>query len=336
MLRIVYRTSIALNALNALCVWVAVALVAAVTAAMPASANDPSNALVDHDRWIPSIGFAMGFTTQQQEGSASTEIQQGFFGWAPYADRPPTEGDTGLNLLHVGGTFELQTPRLAPAEWSPRLFIGGEVLNVSSSRRSLAREGDPKTELIEPSGGGSFVDLAILGQGSTTESDAENVQYGAGIGFAFPAQIGEWRISIKPSAQYLHQEFHFTGLISDANRVDKLIGFPPTRVVLLTGDDSLDVHAVGPGLEIEIEAAQVRSIAASVFISGGAYNVLSDRNVRFQSVTTATGDPNDTRRFRGTWTAEIDPWIYRASVGMRIKWLGINPGWLGGAFSGSE
>jgi hypothetical protein len=333
MLRIVYRTSILLNAL---CVWVAAVVVVVVTAAMPASANDQSNALIDHDRWIPSIGFTLGFTTQQQEGSTFTEIQQGFFGWAPYDDRPPAQGDTGLNLLNVGGTFELQTPRLLPTKWSPRLFIGGEVVNVSSSRRSLAREGDPKTELIEPSGGGSFVDLAILGQGSTTESDAETAQFGAGIGLAFPVQIGEWRVSIKPSAQYLNQEFNFTGLISDADREDKLIGFPPTRVVLLTGGESLDVHAVGPGLEIEIEATQIRSIAASIFISGGAYNVLSNRNVRFQSITNATGNPNDTRRFRGTWTAEIDPWIYRASVGMRIKWLGINPGWLGGAFSRSE
>jgi len=176
----------------------------------------------------------------------------------------------------------------------------------------------------------TFVDLAVLGQGSTTESDADTAQYGAGIGLAFPVQIGEWRVSIKPSAQYLNQKFHFTGLISDANRPDKLTGHPPTRIVLITGKDTLEVHAVGPSLEIEVEAVQVSSFAASVFVSGGAYNVLSDRDVRFQSITNATGDPDDTGRFRGTWTAEIDPWIYRGTVGMRIKWLGVSPGWFGG------
>jgi len=330
MLRTVCQTSILLNAL---CVLVA--------AATPASANDPANALIDHDRWIPSIGFAIGFTTQQQDGTVFTEheVQCGFFclEWVPYEDRPFNEGDTAINLLHVGGTYELQTPRLLPMKWSPRLFIGGEVLNVSAAKKSLTREGDPKTSLIEPRGEGeSFVDLAILGQGSTLLSDSETVQYGAIIGLAFPIQIGEWRVSIKPSARYLNQEFTFTGLISDANRVDKLVGFPPTRVVLLTGSDSIDVHAVGPGLEIEVEAAQVEDFGISVFISGSAYNVLSDRHVRFQSITNATGDPKATRRFRGTWTAEINPWIYRARVGMRFKWLGASPGWLGGAFSRSE
>ncbi len=326
MFRIAYRTSVLLYVL---CLLVA----------MPASANDPTNALADHDRWIPSIGFAFGFTHQKQEGSVFTEIEQGIFGaFAPYSGRPFAEGDTGVNLLHVGGTYELQTPRLFPTKWSPRLFFGGEILNVSAAKRSLAREDDPKTKLIYPNNNpeGQFVDLAILGQGSTTRSDAETVQYQAGIGLAFPLQVGEWRISLKPSVQYLNQEFLFTGLISDANRTDKLIGTPPTRVVLLTGSDSLDVHAVGPGFEIEVEAAQVKSFAASVFLSGGAYRVLSDRSVRFQTTADATGDPNDTTAFRGTWTAEIDPWIYRASIGVRFKWLGMPSGWLGGAFSRTE
>jgi hypothetical protein len=274
----------------------------------------------DRDQWTPSIGLTLGFTTQRQNGTVSSE-QLGVSG--PF--RPSDADKKFLNSLHVGGTFELKTPRVAPFRWSPRLFIEGEVHNVSSQRRSIAKEGDAFTPLDEPSG--SVPEDAILGQGSTTTADADNIQYGASLGFSFPLEVADWQISIKPSARYIKQKFYYNGIISDAARNGVLPGPAPSNVVALFGDDSLDVHAVGPGLEIEIEAARVKSLGASVFISGGAYRVLSGRNVSFSTTGRDSEDLND---YRGNWAADINPWIYRANVGMRIKWLGFAPGWLGG------
>jgi len=158
-----------------------------------------------------------------------------------------------------------------------------------------------------------------------TTSDADTVLYGASVGVSIPFEIGDWRISIKPSARYLKQKINFTGIVLDAER-EVFPGLPPTITVQLYGDDSLDVHAVGPGLEIEVDAARVGSLSASVFISGGAYNVLSDRSVSFSNTVQ---DNQGEGVYRGFWTAKIDPWIYRANAGFRVKWLGFSSGWLG-------
>jgi hypothetical protein len=315
MSRIVYRISIVLHAL-----WL--------LAAGPAAAADsPGNTRDDFDRWIPSIGLTMGFTTQDHKGSVDSAEEIAAFGGifdVPIGERGFADGQQHLNALLIGGTVELQTPQLLARKWSPRLFIGGEILNVSSQRRQIAREGDPSNIDEEPDSP-TFPDEIILGQGSATRSDADNIMFGANFGVSIPFEVGDWRISVKPQARYLKQEIDFTGVVLDADR----LGFPgsdPTRKVEIYGKNTLDVHALGPGLEIEIDAARVGSISASVFVSGGGYRVLSDRKVSFSTTTTSN---LGTGAFRGDWTAEIDQWIYRANAGFRVRWLGLSSGWLG-------
>jgi hypothetical protein len=315
MSRSVYRISIVLHAL-----WL--------IAASPGSAADqPSNTRDDFDRWIPSIALTMGFTTQEHKGSVdSSEQVATFLGIRdrPLGERIYNDSEKSLNAMLIGGTIELQTPSLLPRKWGPRIFIGGEILNVSSQKRTIAREGNP-SELHGGPPSANFPDEAILGQGSATTSDADNVLYGANIGVSIPFEIADWRVSVKPQARYLNQKIYFSGSVLDAERFG-IPGADPTREVEIYGDDSLDVHALGPGLEIEVNAVRMGSIAASVFVSGGAYNVLSDRKTAF---STSVRDNLDTGDFRGDWTAEIDSWIYRANVGFRVSWLGISSGWLG-------
>ena len=313
MSRAVYRISIVLHAL-----WL--------LAASPAAAADPaSGAGGDFDRWIPSLALTFGFTTQKHEGTVdSCRLLVGCVG--PIGPRRGFDsGENNFTTQQVGGTVELQTPQLLPYEWSPRIFIGGEILNVSAQKRPLAREGNPSS-LGDDGGDDDFPGDAILGQGSSTTSDADTVLYGASMGVSIPVQIGDWRISLKPSARYLNQELLFRGVVLNAERQGLLGNRPPTQTIEIRANDSLDVHALGPGLEIEIDAARVGSIAASVFISGGAYKVLSDRKVSFSETVR---DNLETGTFRGFFTAEIDPWIYRANLGFRVKWLGFSSGWLG-------
>jgi len=321
MSRTCYRTSIVIHAL-----WFLGFL--GFLATSSAGAADPqSEASDDFDRWIPSLGITLGFTTQEHNGSVDSSEQIVAFGLpfdVPLGDRVFADGRKNVTNLVIGGTAELQTPELLPFRWSPRIFIGGEISHVSSQRRTPAREGNPGP--INDPGDIPIPSDAILGQGSSVSSDADTILYGASVGVSIPIQIGDWRVSLKPSARYLNQEINFRGLVANAQRTGPLGNQPPTTIVEIRDSDSLEVHALGPGLEIEIDAARVKSIAASVFISGGAYNVLSDRKVSFSK---RVRDNLDTGDFRGDFTAEIDRWIYRANIGFRVKWLGFSSGWLG-------
>jgi hypothetical protein len=307
---------------------VGLVLVAAV--AEPATAEDdlPGSRRNDN-RWTPSLALSIGFTSQRFEGSVESE--RSLFAFFFFQDvRPTDRSQKYLNMPNVSGMLEVQSPALPIPYLRPRIFFGGHADSVSSQRRSIAREGDPQSELTVPEGTGPFTELELLGTGSETTIDSETIQFGAHVGIAFPVQVGDWQVSVKPSVRYLRQELLFTGIVSEGNRGDGMETVArsiPTNRILLEGSASTDLHAVGPGLEIEIEAGGVRSLSASVFVSGGAYRVLSDLQIPFS----AQGmDSNQTgfTLYNANWTADIDPWLYRANVGMRIRWTGANPGWL--------
>ena len=296
----------------------------------PATAEADSSSA--HDRWTPSLAVTMGFTSQRHVGSVVSMRQILFFPPATGIIRDPDADQKYLNAINVGGQLEIQTPALPIPVLRPSIFFGGEVQHVSSQRRSIARKGDPQPKLTGPDGFGPFSERELLGRGSALTSDLDNLQYGAHVGLSFPIQLGDWRLSIKPSARYLKQEVVFDGIVSQGTRGFNADVFVPrnipTNVILLQDSESLDIHAVGPGLEIEIATGGVRSLAASVYISGGAYRVLSDERVDMN----ATGSDSDGTAFiyDADWTAEIDPWIYRANIGMRFRWTGSRQGWLFG------
>jgi hypothetical protein len=296
-----------------------------------AIAADDARSEWNDDRWVPSVALSLGFTSQKFNGSVSSK--RTVIGFDIFDVRPSDQNQKYLNAIHVGGQFEMQSPAISIPYLHPRVIFGGEVYNVSSQSRSIAREGDPQQELGEPDGNNPFSALELLGRGSETTVDMENVQFGAHVGLSFPVQLGDWRVSIKPSARYLHQKLQFRGIVSEGSRgpsdEDSVPRSIPTNVVLLQGKEDSDLHAVGPGLEIEIAAGGVRNLAASVFISGGAYRVLSDQKIRF----TDTGRDSDGTPFTtytGMWEADIDDWLYRANIGFRIKWIGTGSGWLFG------
>ena len=321
MSRIVYCISIILQA-------------ALIVAAGPVTAADQSSARDGDNRWIPSISLVVGFSTQKHSGSVDsrTGILDANGEFLALSDifpgfddelRPFDSDQQFMNNLEAGGSLELLTPVLFESllgSYSPRFFVEGEILSVSTQKKWLARENDPSG--LQPPDKPVFTGEAILGQGQGTTSDSENVQYGASIGISVPVSIGDWQFAIKPSLRYLYRELHFTGMVIDATR--PFPGNGPTTEIYLFADDSLDMHALGPGLEIEVEVGRINSLASSVFVSGGGYRVLSDRGVTMSDVGPGTNDPNTNFVYRGLFKARVDQWIYRANVGFRVKWLGSN------------
>ena len=289
-------------------------LIAASLGSIQANAEGPDK-LKESDRWSPSLSVTLAMTIQDVEGYvSSTNDTQGT------QLRPTSEGDKVMLSPQGGGTLEIMSPSL-PIPLGPRIFFDGEVWSVSNQRRRAAREGDP-SGLKEPDED-SFGAGAILGQGSTTTIDLENVAYGAGIGIAFPVEIGDYKLLIKPAARYLRRKYKNQGAVLNAFRLNPN---GPTRGVDLRGSEDFTVDAVGPSLEIEVEALGVGSLRSSVFANVAAFRILGNHNVAF---STTDQDSLGQQTFTANWIADVNPWIYRAGIGMRVRWSGLPAGWLG-------
>lgn len=289
-------------------------LIVASLGSMPANAEGPDK-LKESDRWSPSLSITLAMTIEDVEGyvesyqvPSRTEL------------RPTSEGDKVMLSPQGGATLEIMSPTL-PIPLSPRLFFDGEVWTVSNQRRRAAREGDP-SGLQEPEED-SFTAGAILGQGSTSTVDLENLAYGAGIGIAFPVEIGDYKLLIKPAARYLRRSYKNRGAVLNAFRPNAL---GPTRGVNLRAHEDFVVDAVGPSLEVEVEALGVGSLRSSVFANVGVFRILGNHNVAY---STTGFDSQGVEEFTANWIADVSPWIYRVGVGMRMRWSGLPAGWLG-------
>jgi len=308
-----------------------------------------SRSEANENRWIPSLAITLGTTIHEHGGSAGSDGFR-FAGLAnppvPFENegretllRPDALGAQTHKSINVGGMLEIETPSLPLPLMRPRFFFGGEFQQISSQQRNLAAEGNAEPVLTDPLGVLPFSALALRGRGTKIASDLDNMQFGAWIGLSFPVQVGDWKVSIKPSARYLNQKVYFAGIFSHGirdnfNDIGAIVRTSPTNTFLVQFSDSLDVHAIGPGLEIEIEAGSVRSFTASVFISGGAYRVLSDRDIQVDTTASPSSTGLPIFFFETHFTAELDPWIYRANMGLRFKWKGSPQGWLFGLGGG--
>lgn len=296
------------------------------------------NPFGDADRWVPSLSLTLGISFHAMEGEVSSvDLTDGS------EVRPTVDNDKVSRSPIAGGRLGILSPTL-PVPLRPRLFLEGEIAAVSNQKRRVAREGTPiGIDQPDPNpvdGRFRIFEETITGVGSVTNADMKNRQYGAAVGLFFPFQVGDWSFALKPGARYLRRTMEFDGRVLAARRGNLPATAPDTATqqIVLLGDDELDLDAIGPSLELEIDVARWwDNVGASLFVGGGAYRVLGDRDVSFSGTTTAP-DPDtgvlDT--FRADFSSEVDPWIFHGSVGLRVRWQGFRPGWLGRGDSRTE
>jgi hypothetical protein len=230
--------------------------------------------------------------------------------------------DTSVAAL-VGGSLELMTPALFDALLRPRLFVHGDFAGAWSFERNLAGEGSPGRFAFPegfvagiPPEQDDVEELAIAGQGSRARMQVRTYVYSAGAGIAFTVDVFGHRVRIKPSFEYAHYEMDLLGVVQRAIKVRKpsgaadLSGF---RQILLTSEEKESYDGIGPGLELEIDAARLGPVVPSVYIMGRGYHLFGDLEQSF----------TDTNQFgeSATWTIEPDSWAWRSGVGVRLRWL---------------
>ena len=279
------------------------------------------------ERWVPAFSFYSGVLVQDAEGEASSTLLTGpgapspldcLDGTTTNQVRCPASGDDLMLTPFVAGSVELMTPGLTSVPGRPRLFVHGDAAASFAFTRDLAKESIPGE--FEVTGGVKFpTETSILGQGTTTSAEVKPLLLSAGAGVAFTVDAWERRLRIKPSVEYLREEIEVTGVmhraVEDGTVADPITeDFPDGfRLIELSGSDKRSFHGIGPGLEVEADAARAGPLMLTVYIAGQAYAFLGDLEMEF----------SDTNEFgeTATWSFEKNRWAFRGGVGLRFRWV---------------
>ncbi len=307
-------------------------------ASLASNGDDPEEYVkqAGEDRWVPSLAITGGVTIQKQEGFANSIL---------FEDMNPSsiplqgsfEGSDTAVSPFVGGALELMSPAL-PFSTRPRLFLSGEILPTFASDRDLALDGDPSCvrgpEATAPCarvpgglGGAPFDEDSANGQGTSTSAEIDTLVFGANLGVAFPFEFRERQFRIKPSFGWINYKVKAEGFVVDAACGDPNSVPPSTfctdflRETVLAASDSQRFNGIGPGVDLEMDAGELGPFGVSLFVGGRAYAVLGDRKMSF-SDTKAFDDQLGTDVAVGLFEVKVDPWIFRAHVGIRFHWLG--------------
>jgi hypothetical protein len=296
-------------------------------------------------RWVPAISFAFDMLGHKANGAITTNnvmgppltqggctltrnfppppvtFQNGTL--CPDSPFPLTTGtsssDTDIAPLVVG-SLELSTPRLFDVLFSPRLFVHGDVAGAFGFERNLAGERKPAdffVEPLDPINRPSKTDYAegeVAGQGSRAKLQLRPFVYGAGGGIAFTTTIFGRTVRLKPSFEYLREE---VDLIASVHRAVMLKSparsLNDFRLIDLHESSKETLHGLGGGIELEIDASRLGPLGMSLFLLGRGYRFTG--NLRHTL--------SDTNEFgeSATWQFELEPWTWRAGVGVRFRWL---------------
>jgi len=276
-------------------------------------------------QWTVGIGIPIGLEIHDVSASSST----GFVGspsriWDDLGQlqllRAPSSGDARVTGVTFGGELEIMSPRIFDTFGQPRIFARSALeMNLAADTTPTAEGGiGPIRPPSDASGNppASFTERSILGQGSKGLYKVDRLQIRVGAGVAFSLVFMDRPLRIKPSIEYLRREAEMRGTV---NRAIALPGAPP----LLTSIDQTRIegvrttakrifHAIGPGLELEMDTGRLGPLVVSVFGGFRALRFLGTRKEEMKGQTSAGEDV--------TFNFELDQWLYRADTGLRFRW----------------
>jgi hypothetical protein len=234
-------------------------------------------------------------------------------------------GDTSVSPV-VGGSLELMTPSLlGDVLLRPRLFAHGDGAAAFSYERNLAGQESPGNFGLARQtsfAAGTDPDLldveeiTVQGQGSRTRMQLEPFVLSAGGGIALSLDVFGRTVRIKPSFEYLREEIEFSGVVHRAVKLRVPAGtanLDQFRLISLTSVEKRAYDGIGPGLELEVDAARLGPFVSSVYIMGRGYYLLGNLDVALSAI-------NEVQE-TASWSAELDRWTWRGGVGFRLRWL---------------
>lgn len=296
----------------------------------------------DAARWVPAFSFFSGAQIREYEGSvAQFDLDD------PVA---PDEGSASAVFAFVGFSAEVSSPKLA-GERGPRIFAHVDASLSFDSNRAVAGEGSPGPIEYPVNGAGNPLanspEVGMLGRGTSLRAQAEPLVVSAGAGFAFEFETLGRKLRLKPSVEWLWQETTTSAALGQVISTQVAFGSPfcsqttingvpggpqPCAGAFFGSSETKAFHSLGPGFEVEMDAARVGPIVLALYASGQAYRLLGNREINvtasgFLEIPEGFNPPSgelpagveNPVTMRSTF--ELDPWHYRFGVGLRFRWL---------------
>jgi hypothetical protein len=253
----------------------------------------------------------------------------------------PVAGDDVYLTPFVGASLEMMTPGVQPVPGRPRLFVHGDASLGFAFDRPVAKEGVPEGAVVPQPTEPVFSEVQIKGIGSKTSGEVQTLLLSGGLGAAFTVDAWERRLRIKPSFEYMRENIQVTGRLIRAFRKDTglrggvRVGvgagqitttLAPAQflsVIDLQATDTRSFHGIGPGLEIEMDAARAGPVMLTLFLTGRAYKMLGDLDVELEATQTLT-DPElvgGSQTVAARFDFNIHSWSYLGALGLRFRWL---------------
>ncbi len=251
--------------------------------------------------WLPSLGIASSFVSVGGSGQITSSV------------RPSATGDEDVQFAIYGVSLGLASPPIAPLPFAPR--VAG-LIGLSSGIRAgqdLAREGAPG-KLEQPVGVPGLPEAGVTGQGSNLNAGFGSYFLNGNLGMSFELELLDRRLSVTPSFEWAIYQMRLAGAVRRAFR-QTTTPLANTRFVAMDALGRKVLRGIGPGLEVELEAARFGPLVSSVAVSGQAYRLFGDRDRVFVA-SFSDGAGNES----ATWRAKFHRWTYRGGLGVRLYW----------------
>lgn len=264
-----------------------------------------SEPLSEVERWVPALDVSSGVFFQKADGSVASTARGAF------------DDDVLAVFPFVEGSVELMSPGLGQGQVRPRLFVRGGAGRSWDARHRKPKEGNASELVIPPNFPVTPLE-AVQGQGSETRHQAKPYFYTAAAGLALSMPFDESRaLRIRSSLEYRYSRTQIEAVLSQAEAVndDEIC---PCRLGRLQATNEADQHALGVGLELELDAARLGPFLLAVHAGGQAHRILEGHELRVSAAGIFDDGmtPLDVRS-----DVKLERWNFRLGVGVRFRWV---------------
>lgn len=283
---------------------------------------DPADA-----RWVPGFSLRTGILVHERDGDTLS------------IERGTAEGDSKALFALFGASAEISTPRISALPTRPRFFARADFSYSVDNDEPVVGEGDPGNPIRNPENDVAIDDpvAGVVDVGTSLRVKSEPVILSGGLGLGFSREIAGRMVRLRPSLEWMYQrdEIALTFGAAESEGADPT-RCAPCRAAAARGQTTKSYHSLGPGVEVDVDAARVGDFRVSMFARFAALRILGDREVNLDargswftredetingqniilSIDPAVGREDSVVRAR----FRRDPWSYAATAGIRIVW----------------